>query len=203
MSTALALGFVVASFIIYLNLIQPTFAEVRNLRNEQFTKKEFLKQQEETTAEIEALIGTYQKETDLIEAALIALPDNNTITNGLVQLYALVRNTGLTLKGISVTGGGGASTQQAAAGTKIPAVATLQVRPIGSIAFALTLAGTYNDFKNFLSALEDNLRLFDAESVSLSPNYTQESKTYGVNEYSVKVNAYFQKEPVIKGVKKI
>ena len=191
-STALALSFLIAAFVVYVNFIQPTFAEVRQLRNELFTRESALRDQRSAIRQVQSLLMTYQQDSALVEAVSFALPDTEHSTVAAAQLKALAQNTGLTLKSAGITVG--SVPLQGKIGTGQAGL--LLVRPLGTLLFNMRLQGTYADFKNFLRAVETNVRVFDVNTVSIQTNYGATAKNYGVNEYSLQAVAYFQKPAV-------
>jgi Tfp pilus assembly protein PilO len=66
------------------------------------------------------------------------------------------------------------------------------IKPIGSISFAMTAIGSYEDFKNFLSEIETNARIFDVKNLSVQPAPQGGSAIKDLFTYNVTIVAYYQ-----------
>jgi len=110
-----------------------------------------------------------------------ALPSEKDLPDLLVQAEALASQSGLVLGSISFT-----SQQQPSLppGTEAPEEAA----PAKILQVTLSLDGNYTGLKNFLTALENNLRVSDVSSIS----FLGESSGTDTGKLNISFNVYFK-----------
>lgn len=131
----------------------PKYQEVQLASSEVKIKKLEAQDKEKYFSDLNSIsnkLDGYSLELAKIDAALPSEPDIPALFNFLQKESS---QSGLILK--NLTWGGVASFEQSAG--------------IQKITFSLSLAGSYSSFKNFLANLRNNARLFEVESISLTP----------------------------------
>lgn len=132
----------------------PKYQEFSEKKLEIEKKDEDIKQKEEYLAELNALSEKLQSYQEALTKIDTALPTDFSIA----ALYNFLRKTsaenGLILKEQNLAG---LYTQKR----------TLQER-VQKMPFAISLSGSYSAFKNFLSAIYKNEKLFEVNSINLS-----------------------------------
>jgi Tfp pilus assembly protein PilO len=179
---------VFVAVIVFLDV--PMVQGVLNSRNEIESNQSQLVEEQNFMNLLEKLISKYKSNEDILKNLDNILPENSDISNLLVQIEALVNAGGLTTKDVhfSIADDKDASKAEIARagnGTRTKITSNYKAVTINLVA-----AGDYNALKKFLQATEENMRLIDVESISIS-NETQGSgalfnfeivlKTYYIN----------------------
>lgn len=147
-------------------------------------KKNELQETKDLIAKMKELDEKYkQLEADgYIKKIDFALPEEEDLPSLIVNLEALASQNGMIL-------------EEADFGSQVssmPKIGTATApQPYNIFQMRLSLAGSYLAFKNFLKALEENLRLMDVKSVSLSPK--EEIENYF--KFDVAVETYYRASP--------
>ena len=72
------------------------------------------------------------------------------------------------------------------------------MKPLGSFSFRLAASGSYENFKNFLSEIETNIRIFDVKTVALQPagvaaqTGAKAASSQDAFNYTITVATYYQ-----------
>jgi len=147
--------------------------------------------------ELEAKLPSLQNEESRI---LEAVPASGDIPGLLVQMEALASQNGLILNSLNFvypeTGNGvraalmetdtsGGSSAVAPAGTSGASLPS----SVSALSVSLDLNGNYSSLKNFLIAMENNLRLTDVNTVNFSQGA---GDTIGYGKLNVGVNVYYK-----------
>lgn len=139
------------------------------------------------------------EETKIIDA----LPEEGDLPSLLVQLEALASQNGLILNSISFVYPEKSSRSASPTysydgeGNAIMPASEEQSSPLASvktIMIDLGLNGNFTALKNFLKAVENNLRLTDVDNISFSSASGGQEITGSAGKLSVKLKVYF-KEP--------
>lgn len=171
------LAAVVAIFgLSYYFVLQPQYEEIKsggqyNLE----TIKNDLAAKNSYRQNLKTMIENYRKlnenETEKIN---VILPSEKDMAGLFVQFQALAQNNNLLLAGVSIN-------QSAESKSSINATSTFSLGSIKKLNVTLNLMGTqksdYNEIKDFLSAIENNLRIFDIDAVYFNPD----SSGYSIN----------------------
>ena len=195
-SMIIGLIFFVSSLIIYFEFIQTAYEDAQAIKAKFYAQQKFLSDEKETIDQVEKLIGSFQGQTQIEQAISAALPIGEDLAGAIAQLSGLSQNSSLVIKSIS------ASVLPPLAQANKPGVgaqanfqASLQ-KPVGTATFQLKLAGSYEGFKNFISFLETNIRIFDLKSLSIqATGQSSQGKTAAQQnffEYEVSVVTYYQ-----------
>ena len=172
----LSLLVLAAAIFVYTLLVQPAYQEVNQLRGDLATKASLVEEQKIIVDKVKALLDQYQTLSRPKETIALALPTREEYPTLINQLSGLIRVQGLILESVSLN----LLPAQGipAPGGKVPVLSTVQLN--------LAVKGSYQAFKNFLQTLENNIRIMDLVSMSITPapadNYS----------YNLVVNAYYQ-----------
>ncbi len=180
-SMAVALMFIVGSFVVYFELTQPAYKKLQEIQGRRQGKEKYLAEQKPAVNNVKKLIETYTGESagDLRKALSETLPLGPDLSSSLVQLEGLIRLSGLTLQNLSPEPNRSAI---------IPSNRAL-IKPVGTLVFRVGFSGSYAQIKDFLSKVEDNVLLFEVRALSIQPV----AKT-GVDFFTgtVEVTSYYQ-----------
>jgi Tfp pilus assembly protein PilO len=195
-SSLLALVLLVAALIVYFEMVQPAYGNLEAAKGKLAGEGQMLQNEANTVGQVQKLITAYEGQASAEAALAAALPTGKPdLAGAIAQIYGLAQANSLTIGnlGVSVSTPIGAAAQAVgAAGSSVP------VSPLGTVAFSLTANGSYENFLNFISGLESNLRLFDIRQVSVQPaGAVGKSAVQDYFTYTVTVNVYYQ--PVASG----
>ena len=90
------------------------------------------------------------------------MPSGEDVAGALTQIEGIAENNGIVITSIAVS--------PPAVQVKTGATQSTTMKPLGSFTFNVTASGSYESFKNFLSELETNIRIFDVKTISLQPS---------------------------------
>jgi Tfp pilus assembly protein PilO len=190
LSSALALIFIVAAFIIFFSLIKPAYENTQRLRGEETSRKLFVNEQQKIIEKIKKLISDYQGEKKIQEVASLVLPPNPEVAGALAQLNSLAKTNNLTLQGFSITIPSLQNiTSNLSSSKEQSEIAAIISKPVGLLNIQTRFSGSYEDFKTFLKQLETNIRILDISNLQMGQAGKPNQDLYG---YDITVVTYYQ-----------
>ncbi len=150
-------GAIIGALLIFFLYINPTYAgPVAQLRAEIATNAQVHAAANEYLDHVSVLA----KAKNQLNAAGLArletlLPDAVNNVQVMLDLNTLAGRSGLALNGINVSS---AAAEESATGRN----------PLGSVDITLSLVGSYDAFRTFLTSVERSLRLLDVKALSIS-----------------------------------
>lgn len=177
----LILGFI--AIVVFLDM--PEIQGILDLRKNIKNEKEMFLEKQETLAKVEKLGEDYKADEENLKKVNYILPSNKDIPNLIVQLEALAFEGGLILENFDL------STTEEKAVSKAAEIRTqeeIQVKNYQTLVIDLKLIGDYSGLKSFLRAIEENIRLMDIESITLSPQ-SEESLLF---DFEIIIKTYYQ-----------
>jgi len=167
------------SLFIFSSFVKPTFLEVRDLREQLKTERDRLNAQKNASTAMDNFYADYNKNAASIKSLLeTALPGGKDVPQSVFQVQSLSYASGLKLRSFSVELANVASGGEKAGASLI--------KKVEKIEMDVKLSGKYESFKNFLKALETNVKLTDVKSIDIS------TATGGDLVFGLKLNAYYQ-----------
>ncbi len=182
-SSFLALLFVVAAFIIFFNMVQPAYQEVADLKGKDASLNGLLDEQQHVVGEIQKLISVYESSQTVRDVVSVALPMRPDQATALSHLNWIAQANGLSAQSFVV------SIPIQVLSEAARRQGSSLVQPVFPISFQIKMVGTYPDFKNFLSNLETNVRVFDVAAVSIQPATSGKGNLFA---YDLTATAYYQ-----------
>jgi Tfp pilus assembly protein PilO len=195
-SVFLAFAFILAAFISFFDLVQPAYSDAKALRSKQLGEENYLKDQTALVKQVQMNLTAYQNESQSAANIALAVPSGEDIAGALAEIEGIAANNGIVMQGVNVTPPV-IQVHSAAAGEAASSSAAL-MKPLGSFTLKLVAAGSYESFKNFLSELETNIRIFDVKNVSLQPSSivvvagAKSVPSRDVFNYALTVATYYQ-----------
>jgi Tfp pilus assembly protein PilO len=194
-SSVAALLLLVGAFVVFVNFVQPAYADVANTQARVQAQEAFLKAQDAIIKKVEDITGTYEQGASAREAMAQALPNNPEVATALFQIGGIAQMYDITARSFAVTipppapqvssfGKASASSSGNEAPRKLVAE-----KPVVAVTIRAELLGTYANFKSFLANLETNIRIFDVKNITLQPIGKPSEDFYSL---SVTVAAYYQ-----------
>jgi hypothetical protein len=202
-SMILTLFFLVAALVIFFDLIQPAYGDLQQKKGQQISNQDLLNSEQQVVTQAKKLLSQYESESQAQASLALAMPSGPNIADAIAQIYGIAQNDGMTIQSTGISAPVVAPRNQAqsqgngGANAPVSLTASEIVKPMGTIAFQLTAAGTYDNFKNFLMDLETNIRIFDVTGLSISTVAPQSgtsgaSAAQGTFTYTLAVQTYYQ-----------
>jgi len=191
-SALLALVFFVAAFVVFFDFVQPAYNNLMTTKGKLAGQQELFNNESSTVAGVRAVMSAYAGQNDAVQSVQRILPLGAGIADGVAQIYGLASANSISIQtvGISVS----APSNRNFSGTAgIGAIPGITVRPTGTVAFTVAASGNYESFRNFVSGLETNMRIFDLKQLTIQPAASSASqKTPDFFTYLLTVNTYYQ-----------
>ena len=193
----LGVVFFVGSIVIYFQLIQPAYGETLKLKSTKASLQSFLDKEKQAIDTVKQLISDYNTKNEKIQQTVsLVLPTEPDVSGAVTQLYGLSQNNNLQFKDVKISVPGLSSVSSQAKGLDPSNLALALQRPIGTLSLSTVLVGSYDDFKEFLSQLQSNIRIFDIKTLSMSPviNIGKDKIPQAIEKYtfSFSVSTYYQ-----------
>lgn len=179
LSLLASLLLLVAAIFVYSLLVAPAYQEINKLRGDLASKADALEAQQEISKQTKTLLDQYQSDLAGLQNTIsLAMPigiDYQSLVN---QINGLTKNFNLLLVSLDfnllpIAG------QSATGVVKNTAPAIVQLK--------LQLKGQYQPFKDFLRALETNIRIIDLANLTIVPDEKGQNFSY-----NVVANTYYQ-----------
>ncbi len=177
-----ALLLILVSIGVFFFFVDPQYKEVKELRIRQAENEKMLEKAKELRAKRDELNLRYKNiSAEEREKLTKAVPETVDNVQLIFDIDNIARKYGIVLKGISVTGGSEKDSKPASR-----QVVDKTSQRNGTITLGFSFSTSYDSFKNFLTDLEESLRLVDVTDFSISANDTN-----NVYDYSIKLNTYW------------
>ncbi|MDE2079656.1 MAG: hypothetical protein KGI73_04730 [Patescibacteria group bacterium] len=193
-SMAIVAALLIAAFVVYSNLIGPAYQDALKVKSDVISRQNFVQNQQEAVKNVKQLISDYASQTSMQDAVSAVLPERPSAAEALAALNNMISQSGLQASSFSIGSGSGAGGAPAGApsfGYGAPPVATL-VRPVGVMTLQGDAVGPYEAVKIFLGELDDSLRIFDVQNLSLTP---QDKPTVDSYHLHFSASVYYQTAP--------
>lgn len=167
----------------------PKFQDILGLKKEIETQKKEFSENQARLDRVEKLAQSYEENKENLKKISYILPPSEDIPNLIVQLEALALEGGLVLENIKFKMPQEEGTSSRAEAERIRQEEGAVSKEYQTLTVNLKLIGTYLAFKNFLKAVEDNIRLIDIVSIGFSPESKEESRILKID---LDINTYYQ-----------
>lgn len=164
-----------ASLAIILWILLPIYNDIKLTAELKKQNESNLNDRIKLSSSLKGLVGQYNQRLNDVNSFSRVIPEDQSIPELLVNLEALASENGLTFSGVNFT----------PKNPKMPGVKTLTI--------AVKVKGSYPAFKNYLSAMEKSLRIFDVMSISFS-GISRGTSNINVNnlDFNLIINTYYQ-----------
>ncbi|MEK9180563.1 MAG: hypothetical protein AAB897_04085 [Patescibacteria group bacterium] len=192
MSMIVGLALIVGAMMLYFQFIKPVYDDSQQVKSQQVSQRLFLLNEQDTIKRVQDLISSYQTQGELQQAISLALPAKEDVSGGLAQLYGLARASGVNFESASISVGALRGAAEAAAQEEPQFAPSFALqKPLGTVTYRVKITGPYVNLKSFLELLETNIRIFDLESLSLTPVGPAGAGT--LFSYEMAVTTYYQR----------
>jgi Tfp pilus assembly protein PilO len=198
-SYIIAALFIATALIVYFEMILPAYASLQSDKGQATSEQNLYNNEKQVVGQVQTLITNYQNEASTTAAVNMALPVGQDLSGALAQIYGIAANSGISLTSTGINVQNIQTTPASTAATSITTVAKAGgsiVRPAGTVTFQVQGSGSYESFKNFLTELETNIRLFNVTGISIQPVVSQAARNQSGNpdlfNYTITVVTYYQ-----------
>lgn len=194
-SIIISLALVVIALVVFFDFIMPEYANIMQSKGQISAENGIYETESQAVTAVQNVIDQYKQQQGSGEAIALSLPDDQDVAGALAQVYGIAQNNNVAIQSISVS----SPMIQAPIGAS-GGEASSTASPIGSFSLQLSAAGSYENFKNFISGIETNIRIFDVRGVSLSSASQVAPGKNGAGtqdffNYSITVETYYQAPP--------
>ncbi len=206
LSVILALAFLLSSLLMYWNLIQPAYTEAQQTKAQKNSLQVFFDSEKKVVEQVQVLINSYEGQGEVQRAVSQVLPVGKDVAGALAQVYGLAQNNSLIVKSLSMSVAPALQKKKKGAIdseiSQLSGFATSLQKGVGTISFDVQLGGSYENMKNFLSAVETNIRILDVGQIEVQPAATASTgKSAGANApssdmfgYHFAIKTYYQSQ---------
>lgn len=173
----MSLMLVIASIFVYSSMLIPKYNDIQNLRGKRSALDGLLEEEKQAVEAVKQLIRQYNSISDVKAGLAITLPDEEETASMINQFRGIASSNGILMTALSIR----------PLSIK-PTGKEEIVRPLGTLRVNLGLIGDYNSFKEYLKAIETNVRLMDVQSIQIQ----NAGLNNGPYEYQVEVDTYYQ-----------
>ncbi len=166
----IALAFLVAALFTFFDFIQPTYGHLQTKKGTELSSENFLSNEQQIVGQAKTLISQYENEGAVQDSLALAMPSGPNIASALAQVYGIALNNNVAIQSVGITSPMVElqnQAQQAGASAGLPA--GQGTKQMGTFSLQIAAAGSYENFKSFLSQLEMNIRIFDLTALSIQP----------------------------------
>jgi len=201
--------FVALTALVAWQYFMPVFDKVSVLRGDLKTWQAKLDETQVLGRKLESLKKKYDAMPEVIQRVSQAITKGDDVPGLLVQLEQLASQNGLILndlnfavqevkkskKTAAVTSEEGATPDSSMTGAAVSGAATQKSStPAGVkvLGIDLSLTGSQNSFKTFLSAIEENLRIMDVMTINFAGKGSSSASESASQDFSITLNTYFK-----------
>lgn len=182
-------------------LVLPNWSAVAIFRKEIATKKEVIELEKQAIEKLNSAISVLEEQKQGVEKMEEALPVSELKPELIAIMAKLASQNGLSLSKLDIQSAEEKASRTpkgsagAASGESLPVATSVK-----SIRISLDTTGSYASFKNWLQAVEKNLRIFDVSKISFSVREKKLSTGEMIAaadpaiDFSVVMNTYFIKK---------
>lgn len=166
------------SLYVFGNFVKPAFSEIGQLRSELLVSENYLAAQKEAKTSFSNLLADYKNASSIQNLLALALPNKEGVADAVYQIQALSSINKVNILNISVEEG---------VAEALPSKSL--IREVGKMKINARISGNYFAFKNFISGLENNIKLMDVKEMEVDG-------TKGSGEemiYNLAIDTYYQK----------
>ena len=193
-SMIIALLFVSVALVWYFDMLVPTYTDLQASKGNQVAEQALLANETKIVAQFQTLLSSYESQTSYEQQVNAAMPVGPHLADAIAQVYGIAGANSIAINSMSI-GTQLVTAPAANAGVTGAATTGQLVNPIGTITFTLGAIGSYENFQNFLAALQTNMRLFDVQQFSLSPaGGSGKGSSADMFTYDITVATYYQSQ---------
>jgi Tfp pilus assembly protein PilO len=170
---AISLALFIGSAVIFFSLILPVSGEIQDLRGEQEALKSAFQEESATLETVKRLFEQYGGVANLQDTLSLALPTEKDVPSIINQLQGIAKTRGVIMDSLDLQ--------------LLPIRAVSEesaIRPVGVIRIEVNVQGSYEAIKDYIDAIETNVRVMDVQTVLVEGGTEGEVLSYNLIIYS-------------------
>lgn len=172
-SIFISMIFFIASLLVYIYLIKPSYEKVLAKKGEWAAKESQYEEYKDIIKKVKGIVDSYQNsDGDARQSVDRILPPSPEISRLVAQVNGLSSTNGLSLQNLSAR-------EMSLAVSKDPAL----IKSIGTVKLTFNAAGSYEALIGFLKGLESNVRIFDVIEVKIQKTSAGLAINFDVDSY--------------------
>lgn len=191
------ISFIVSLILIFV-FVFPLFSSAREIYSDLNQKRQEIEKLKELSGKIGKIEQDYDSISEAVEKVLLALPEEKDLPQLLVQFEKIAVNNGLLLESIEF--GEISKKEESDFIRSIEDYETLNqskkmLSTFPNSSVLLKVVGSYSAFKNYISALEKNVRSMDIYSIQFSFSESGMRSLFsdsGIFEFDLGINVYYK-----------
>ena len=191
------ISFIVSLILIFV-FVFPLFSSARAIYSDLTQKRQEIEKLKELSGKIGKIEQDYDSISEAVEKVLLALPEEKDLPQLLVQFEKIAVNNGLLLESIEF--GEISKKEESDFIRSIEDYETLNqskkmLSTFPNSSVLLKVVGSYSAFKNYISALEKNVRSMDIYSIQFSFSESGMRSLFSdsvIFEFNLGINVYYK-----------
>ncbi len=179
--------FLMATLVIYGNLIQPEVSASSEKQSVVASKQNLFDNQKAVVSQVSKLVAQLQNAVQLQQTLSLVIPVGEGVTNVLNQWEGIAEANQVTIQSLNV------KPPAALLGTKQPLV-----KRLGNFDIEASVSGTYEQLKQFLRGLESSTRITNVTNFDFKPFFSNvagsQSSSVGTYTLQISATAFYQEE---------
>jgi len=195
-SAVLSLVLVIAAVVIFVNYIKPAYVILEQNKATVLAQKEEIEDKNNVDQLISGQGKEYEDGASYRKVFALVLPLTPAVDAALFQISGLAAQNNISLLSLSTSEIVPVVSESA---RRNPNALESMVSKPRTISFTISATGAYDEFKNFLRNIEQNVRIFDVREVSVQPVSSVASPAASkgqvqapIYNYSLTVQTYYQ-----------
>lgn len=181
-SFLVSLTLVMGAIVVYSVLISPELDNIQRMRGTLESQSRSQAEQQRLVETAKKLLADYEKGGEALKGVVnLTLPNDANVSQAVSNIETLVL-----LNNLSLTT---AQTELPPFQATVSAPGSIKNR--GTVKITVTLRGAYEDFKKFISQVENNVRIMDVKQLGVKQS-SGSFRPDGTLEFSLVTNAYYQ-----------
>ncbi|EKD24188.1 MAG: hypothetical protein ACD_81C00088G0002 [uncultured bacterium] len=183
-SILLSFAFFAASLVVYANLIQPTYDNIKVEQGKLIAAQQKNSEYTNVFTRLKQVSTNFQQSPELQNRVSMAFPLDANVSDSMNQISAVALANGLTIASIDITSAPVIPTVTKKAGD------ISFIKGTGVLKNAIVVAGTYEEIKAFLQGVETGVRIANIKLVRLTRSANP--ATPEIINASVEIETYYQ-----------
>lgn len=181
LSIGIAAIFLIGVLVVYGSLIRPAYTEIEKKRAEISVAENLFNNQKNATEQVNKAFVEMKNATKVREAISQALPVGPNMTQALHQVESVIRSNKVTIDALTIKATAAEANKQVLA------------KRLGKLDLNFSVSGPYESIRDFLRALETNVRVTNINNFELS---TGSELGGGSTQFTLQLVAqmYYQEE---------
>lgn len=182
LSIAFAGFLFIGTLVVYANFIEPEVGTVGKMRAEVFSKEKTFRDQKQAVQKVQGLIAELKGAVQIQETVNLALPSNPNVTQILGQIHAIARSSQTELASFAIKP------------LSFQVNENALVNRVGVLGVSLAVNGSYESVKNFVRALETNIRISNVKTFEISSINSGSRSTGNSLSASLALEVFYQEQ---------